>query len=156
MASASRAWLSEPNSVSFNNSSRRRPLKLFLLRFAGRDVVPLPLPLLRPAQDRRAGQLRAVIRDDHGRSAAGYDEGIELVHDPQTRQRGIGNQSQALPGEVVDDRQDAEATAVGQRIGQEVQAPALIGALGDRYRRSGSQSTLAPATPAHLQPFLAV
>src|SRR3954453_10610362 len=125
MARASRPWLSEPNSVSFNNSSRRRPLKLSMKAFCcglpGAILMPLDLPLLRPAQDRRAGQLRAVIGDDHGRSAPGYDEGIEVAHDPKTRQRGIGNQSQALPGEVVDDRQDAEAPAVGQRIGQEVQ-----------------------------------
>ena len=43
-----------------------------------------------------------------------------------------------------------------ERIRQEVQAPALIGTLRQRHRRSCAQRTLAAAAPAHLQPFLAV
>ena len=90
-----------------------------------------------------------------GRPRAG-DDGIELAHDPQAGQRGIGDQRQAFPREVVDDRQNAEAAAVGESIRQEVQAPALIGALRQGHRRPCAQCPLAPATPPHLQPFLAV
>jgi hypothetical protein len=58
--------------------------------------------------------------------AADRDESIELTHDAQPRQRGVGDQRQAFPGEVVDDRQYAEPLAISECIPQEVQAPALI------------------------------
>src|SRR5262249_40754132 len=40
--------------------------KCLLLRFARRDVVPFDTTVLRPAQDRRAGQLGAVVGDTGG------------------------------------------------------------------------------------------
>ena len=45
----------------------------------------------------------------------------------QPRQRCVGHQGQALTRAVVDHGQDAEATPVGHLIGDEVQAPALVG-----------------------------
>jgi hypothetical protein len=47
------------------------------------------------------------------RPAAKGDERFKLAHHPQARQRSIGDEIQALAGEVVDDRQDAKAAAVG-------------------------------------------
>ena len=85
-----------------------------LLRLAGRDVVPFDPRLLRPAQDRHAGELGAVVGDDHRGPAARGDDGIELARDTQPGQRRIGDQRQAFAGEIVDDRQDAEAPAVGR------------------------------------------
>ena len=46
--------------------------------------------------------------------------------------------------------------SVEQRIRQEVETPALIGSLWDRQRRSGAECPFASATPADLQPFLAI
>ena len=44
--------------------------------------------------------------------------------------RSVGDQRQALAGAVVDHRQDAEPPAVGHLVGDEVQAPALVGGSG--------------------------
>jgi len=54
-----------------------------LLRLARRDVMPFDLRLLRPAQDRHAGQLGAVVGNDHRRTVARYNEGVGLSHNPQ-------------------------------------------------------------------------
>ena len=45
--------------------------------------------------------------------AALGDDGVELAGDPTARERGVGHQAQAFPGEVVDHGQDAESPAVG-------------------------------------------
>jgi hypothetical protein len=82
-----------------------------LLRLAGRNVVPLDLPVLRPAQHCHAGELGAVIGNDHCWTTAGCDHGVELARDPQAWQGRISDQNQAFAGEVVDDGQDAEAAA---------------------------------------------
>lgn len=56
-----------------------------LLRLARRDVVPLDRPLLRPSQDRQAGQLGAVVADNHQRRhAARSDDGVQLTSDTCT------------------------------------------------------------------------
>ena len=52
---------------------------------------------------------------------------IQFAGDPHARQRGVGDQRQALPRAVVDHRQDAEAPAVEELIGDEVERPALVG-----------------------------
>jgi hypothetical protein len=112
--------------------------------------------LLRPAQHRHAGELGAVVGNDHGWTAAGGDQGVELAHDPQARQRGVGDQEEAFAREVVDEGQDAEPAAVGERIRQEIHAPALVGTLRDRHRRPCADCPFAPRSPAHLQPFLTI
>ena len=46
------------------------------------------------------------------RTAAQLDDAIEFAGDPQAGERGVDDQRQAFPGEVVDHDQDAEAPAV--------------------------------------------
>jgi hypothetical protein len=53
---------------------------------------------------------------------------VEFAGDPLARDRVVDNGGKALACEVVDDAQDPEAAAIGQRVGDEVEAPALIGA----------------------------
>ena len=65
------------------------------------------------------------------------------------------HQRQAFPAEVVDDREDAEAAAIGEAVGEEVQAPALVRSLRDRHGCACAQRPLAATAPADLQPFLA-
>ena len=65
-------------------------------------------------------------------------------------------QAPALTSEVIDDREDAEAAAVGERIRQEVEAPALIGSLWERQRRPGPERPLAATAATDLEPFLPV
>ena len=45
--------------------------------------------VLRPLQDRCAGELGAVVGDAHGGSSAHGDDGIKLSCDPHARERGI-------------------------------------------------------------------
>jgi hypothetical protein len=52
--------------------------------------------------------------------AAAGDQGIKLAHDPQAWKGRISDQGQAFAREVVDNRQDAEPPAVGERIRQKV------------------------------------
>ena len=44
--------------------------------------------------------------------------------------RGIRNQRQALAGEVVDHGEDAEPPAIGERVRDEVERPALVRPAG--------------------------
>jgi hypothetical protein len=46
-----------------------------------RDVVPGEAALLLPAQNRRRGQLRAIVADHHRRPAAPSDQPIQLASD---------------------------------------------------------------------------
>src|SRR5207237_10927104 len=130
--------LSEPKRVSLRNSSRNLPMqglrKGVLLRFARCDVVPLNPIFPPPAQDRHAGELRPIVRDAYRRTTTNSNECVEFAHYSQAGQRGISDERQALAGEVVDDRQNPKAAAVAQCMGCEVEAPTLIGGLGDCYR----------------------
>ena len=118
--------------------------------------MPLHAPFLRPAEDRRRGQLGAVIADDGVRLAAQPDKRGQLPCHPDARQRRVRHQRQALAREVVDHGEDAEPPAAGRAVRHEVEAPALVRAIGQRHRRPGAQRPLAAAASADLQPFLAV
>src|SRR5262249_55213807 len=96
------------------------------------------------------------LSESHRRTTTNCSERVELVHYPQGGQRGIGDERQTLAREVVDDRQNAKAAAVIQCVRCEVEAPTLIGALGDCDWRPRAESPLAARAPAHLQPLLAV
>src|SRR5215472_9526400 len=130
--------------------------KRVLLRFARRDVVPCDMALLGPAQDRRAGQLGAVVGDTGGRLAAFSNNRIEHAPDPQARQRGIGDQRQTLAGEIVDDGENAEVPAVTELVVQKIHRPARVWALWQGQRCPGAEGPLATAATANLKPFLGV
>lgn len=84
------------------------------------------------------------------------DDGIQLAHDVQTRQRGVGDQGQALPGKVVEHGEHPKAATVGEGLGDEVEAPPCVGAIGHEHRPACAQRPLAAAAPAHLQLLLLV
>ncbi len=117
-----------------------------LHRLAQRDVVPFDVVVLLPLQDRARGQLGAVVTDDHERPAAKDNECVI--------ERGVVHKRQALAGEVVDRDQHPEPPAIGELIGGEVKALALARPLWQGHRRPCPERALAPATPAHRQPFL--
>jgi hypothetical protein len=79
---------------------------------------------------------------------------LASTSDQETLGIGIGDEREAFAGEVVDHGQNAETSTVGECIRQEVQTPALIGR--DRQRRPGAECPFASATPADLQPLLAI
>lgn len=101
-------------SVSFSSSSRSRPLELSLWPF--RWCLPgamwcQPTPVS-SAQLRMALEVNSVV---------------QLPGHPAARQRGIRDHPQASARAVVHHRQDAETPPVGQLVGDEVLAPALLG-----------------------------
>jgi hypothetical protein len=71
-------------------------------------------------------------------------------------QRAIGHQRQALPAEVVDHHENAQAPATAQHIRGEVEAPALVLRLRKRQRRPRAERALAAAALSDRQPLLAV
>jgi hypothetical protein len=63
---------------------------------------------------------------DHAGTAPQFDGAIELPRDPQLSERGVHHQAQASSDEVIDQREDAKAPAVHQRVGHEFERPAQI------------------------------
>src|SRR6267142_6338178 len=83
-------------------------------------------------------------------------EPLKDAHYALPAQRAVYLDRHALAAEVVDDVERAEDAPVGQRVGDEVHAPALIG-LGRRVEllAPGRGDALADAAP-HDEPLLAV
>src|SRR5579864_8577161 len=128
-----------------------------LLWFTGRDVVPADAGLVRPGEDGVGGQLGAVVADDRLRTPPAAANGVvELARYAPARDRRVGDQRQAFAGTVVDHRQDAKAPTVGQLVGDEVEAPALVGRQRCHHWLPGADRALATAASAHRQPLLAV
>lgn len=84
------------------------------------------------------------------------DDPVEFARDPLSRQRRVDHQRQALPRAVIGHDEDAEAPPVVERVGDEVEAPALVRLLRHHRRRSRAQGSLATAALAHRQPLLSV
>lgn len=92
-----------------------------LIGLARRDVVPLDVAFLAPAQDRHAGQLSAVIADDRvGPCHPLEHRCIEFTPDPSAGDRRVGDQAHALPAVVIDHGEDPEPASAGKGIGHEV------------------------------------
>jgi hypothetical protein len=81
--------------------------------------VPVDLGPVGPGEDGVAGELATIVADDHLWLAALEDQAIKLPRHSHARKRRVGDQAQTFPRAVVDDGQDAEATAVGQLVGAE-------------------------------------
>jgi hypothetical protein len=114
-------FVAQPAVKAFNKS--------VLLWLPGCDVVPFDAGLLRPAQDRHAGQLAPIVGETAGGLAASGNNGIEFAPHPLARQRRVGDQRQALTGKIIDHGQDAEAAAVAELVMQEIERPALVRSL---------------------------
>src|SRR5690606_9836509 len=123
---------------------------------AGSDVVPVDLVILGPAQDHHAGELGAVVADHSSWPTPSGDDGIELTHDAPAAKRGVRNKCQALARVVVHHGEHPEAPPVGEGIGDEVQAPALVGPTWHEHRAPRAQGSLAATALADLQLLLAI
>jgi hypothetical protein len=55
--------------------------------------MPCDTLLLRPTEDRIAGELRAVVADHHFRLASIRDDPIKLPNDPLARQRRVSDEA---------------------------------------------------------------
>jgi hypothetical protein len=87
----------------------------------------------RPGQHGVAGELGAVVRDNHARLAP---------------------RRQAFPGHVIDDIQDLEAATIGELIMDKIQRPAGIRPSLDRDRRPDSDRAAASPALTHTEAFL--
>jgi len=76
-----------------------------------------------PLRDGMAGQLGAVVRDNHLWLAPIADDAIRLAGNAYSRMR-----------EVIDDTQRAELATVRQDITDDVQAPTLVGPIRQEDR----------------------
>ena len=88
--------------------------KAVLHRFSRSDEVPGNPVVLRPGQHGVAGELGAVVRDDHAGLAATIDQCRQFSRHPQSRDRDVGDRRKAFPGDVIDDVQNPEATTIGE------------------------------------------
>ena len=112
-----------------------------LHRLARRDEVPVDAVSFAPGQHGVRGELGAVVGDDHARLAAPLDERRQFARHPPSGDRRVRDRSQAFPGHVVDDVEDAEAPAVGELVVDEVQRPAGIRPGLDQDRRPGADGS---------------
>ena len=127
-----------------------------LHRFARRDVVPLDPVLVGPLEHGVRRELRPVVADHHAGTPSLADDAIELAGNADPGQGRVDDEGEAFAGEVVDDGQDAEASAVAQNVRYEVDGPTLVHPLRDRHRCSRSDRPLAPTASPDRQAFLAV
>ena len=88
--------------------------------------MPLHADLAAPSENRVAGELGAIITDDHPRLAALGDQLRQFAHDTATRDRGVRHRRQALPGHIIDHVKNPKPPAGSQLVVHEVQAPALV------------------------------
>jgi len=116
--------------------------------------MPLHAELAAPCEHGIAGELGAIVADDHSGLAALGDQLGQLAHDTVPGYRGIRHSRQALPGHDIDHVEDAEPSARGHLIMDQVQAPALVRQGKHRSRHLGADGTLAAASPPHCQAFL--
>src|SRR5437899_10133965 len=80
---------------------------------------------------------------------------IELVHESLSRDREVDDLQHALAGEVVNDIEHSEPSAVGELIGHEVHRPTFVDSARHDHRDPRDDELLTALAP-HLQPFLAV
>lgn len=86
----------------------RKPV---LGRLGWRDGVPFDAMILRPGRNGRGRQFRAVLTDDHGRTASPNDQRCPLTRDAASSDRGVKDRRQALAGDIVDLLEHTEAAA---------------------------------------------
>ena len=130
--------------------------------------MPLHPDLTAPREHHIAGELGAVVADDHSGFAPLGDQMCQLTHDTMPRDRGVGHRCQTLSRHVIDHVEHPEPPAgrhlVVNGLGAErrgarsaqLEAPALVRQRQHRSRRYGTDSTPAAASSPHRQPFLLV
>ncbi|PON04192.1 hypothetical protein ATY29_28250 [Rhizobium hidalgonense] len=89
------------------------------------------------------------VADDHLRLASFLDDPVQLKGNPQAGKGRIGDEAQAFPGAIADDRKHPEPATIGELIRHEVQRPSISGCHRDQHRRGCADRSLPAATFAH-------
>ena len=85
-----------------------------LHRLARGNVVPGDAMLGTPGKDGVRRQLGAVVRHDHARLAAPFDQSGQFPSNPFAGDRRVGDRRQAFPRHIIDDIEDPKAPAAGK------------------------------------------
>ena len=124
--------------------------------FAGLDVMKGHAGALSPKVKGLAGKLGTVIHGDGVGQTAGESEVFQDGDDAGSTDGGIDMEGEALPGEVVDKGEAAEAAATGELVVNEVHGPALIGSGGHGKRDASQAGKFTTQLAAQGEAFLAI
>jgi hypothetical protein len=83
--------------------------------------VPLDPEYSRQAKNDVSGELGTVVADYHPNASPALNNAVKFARHPQSGERDVHDQAQALPSEVIDYGKDAEAPAADQSIHHEVE-----------------------------------
>ena len=112
--------------------------------------------LLRPTEDRVAGELGPVVADHHFRLASVRDDPIKLPNDAPAREGRVSDKAYVFPGAYIDRSQDPEPAPVGQLVRHKVERPVCFGNQRLRQWHPRDYSPLSATATANRQLFLAV
>ena len=120
------------------------------------DEVPVHVHILAPGEHGVAGELGAVVADNHAWFATPIDDRCQFARNAPSRDRGVGDRTQTFLGDVIDDVQNAEAPATGELIVDKIQRPARIGLGLHQYWRPRANGLAASSASAHGQAFFPI
>src|SRR6056297_72630 len=116
-----------------------------------------PISLRGPSvQDRLAGELGAIVRDDACRFSVDPDQRIQLPRHPGPRDARVGNQGEVFTAAIVVDCQDTKLPASSEGVGQKVQGPALVRPQRHWHWCPTAACPLTATSAAHRQSFFAI
>ena len=98
-----------------------------LHRFARLHMMQSNAGALSPEVEGFAGELRAIVHGDDLRKTTRESQALENGNDGGPANGGVDMDGQTLAGEVIDERQAAEAATGGQLVVDKVHRPAFIG-----------------------------
>jgi len=101
-----------------------------LHRFARLDMMESNAGALSPEVEGFAGELRAIVHGDGLGKTTRESQALENGNDRGPADGGVDMDGQALAGEVIDERQAAEAATGGHLVVDKVHRPAFIGSSG--------------------------
>ena len=125
-------------------------------RFARFDEARLDPFRVRPTEHRQTRELRPIVSQYRlGHSVEIY-ELIQKPSDPPARDLVIDQNPSALPGTVIDHRQQAEPPAVQHLIVDKVHRPTLVRLVGDRDGSATHRGASPALALTHLQRLFSV
>ena len=127
-----------------------------LLEFARRYIMPCDTLLLRPAEHRTTGELRAVVVDHHFRLASVRNDPIKLPNEQLAGHRYVSEEAYAFAGAYIHDSQDPEPTNISQLVRHKVERPAFVQNQRLHQRCPHAYSPFTAAEMANRQLFLSV
>jgi hypothetical protein len=125
-------------------------------RLARGDVAPVEPGRLGEGQNRRGGELGAIVADDRAGLAAPGDQRAYLPHNPFPGQGCVRDRGEAFLGHVVDDRQHPEPAPVGELVVHKVGRPPAVGTLRPRDRRARYRNPAPRPAASHRQALFAI